>query len=153
MTETYNAAATAPVANSDDRTLAYVNYVLLLISPFTGYLTAIVALILAYIRVGGAHPIEKSHFNSQISLFWWQLFLTFVAIGLFIAGAFAVGIDALVQLAEYGEDAIPLNGLIWMFSSFGVGGLLFVGLFFWMIIAPIIGMGRLSNHQPNGRMV
>ncbi|MFN3229588.1 MAG: hypothetical protein ACK41P_07040 [Asticcacaulis sp.] len=153
MTETYSAATTAPAASSDDRTLAYINYVLLMISPFTGYLTAIVALVLAYIKVGGAHPIEKSHFNAQISLFWWQLFLSLVAVGLFVAGVFAVGLDALVQFAEFGEDAIPLNGLIWMAVSFGIGGLMFVALFFWMIIAPIIGMGRLSNHQPNGRMV
>lgn len=74
-------------ANDTDRTFALVCYILQILSVVTG-LTAIVAVILAYIRMTEAPDWLKNHYTYQIRTFWYGLagmlvgFLTIWVLGL-----------------------------------------------------------------------
>ncbi|MBV5257357.1 DUF4870 family protein [Glycocaulis abyssi] len=75
MTEeqtTQAAPPPAPGPNDTDRTFALVCYILQILSVVTG-LTAIVAVILAYVRMTEAPEWIKNHYVYQIRTFWYGL--------------------------------------------------------------------------------
>jgi len=67
-------------------------YILYCIGYFTGWLTAIVGVVLAYVKKGETtDPVALSHYRSQIRLFWYSLVwlciggaLTIIGVGFII---------------------------------------------------------------------
>ncbi|MBK1725760.1 DUF4870 family protein [Halorhodospira neutriphila] len=90
-------------------TLAMAVYVLYLVAPFVGGFTALVGVILAYVQREGAEPWLRTHYDNQISLFWWSLgavavsfVLAFIGIGVLLYLLWLVWllVRATVGLAE-----------------------------------------------------
>jgi uncharacterized membrane protein len=74
-----------------DTNLALVVYILYCASYVTGGFTAFVGLIIAYVKIGEADPILKSHYQFQIRTFWIGLLylvvgtvLCLIVIGIFV---------------------------------------------------------------------
>jgi uncharacterized membrane protein len=71
--------------------LAFAVYICYAIAFFTGGFTSIVGVIIAYVKVGDADPMLKSHYVFQIRTFWLSLLylvvgivLCFILIGIFV---------------------------------------------------------------------
>jgi len=102
MTDT----AQAPASDSSLRLFAIVSYVLLLLGCSNG-LTAIVAVVLAYIKRDDARgTIYQSHFSNIITVFW----VGAVLVALLIAAAGA-GAIALLS-AGPPQDIAPATGVL-----------------------------------------
>ena len=69
----------APAASSDDRNLALVSYALLCAAPFVFGLTALIAVVIAYVRKPEAEPVTASHYRYQIRSFWIGFALSMIA--------------------------------------------------------------------------
>ena len=75
-----------------DSGLALIVYILYL-AGFLTVITAIIGVIIAYIKSDTADPVARSHFQFQIRTFW--ILLLYVALGLALA---VVGIGVLILL-------------------------------------------------------
>ena len=75
----------------DDRSLAFVVYVLYLVGYFTG-ITALIGVIIAHLQTASARSILKSHNTFQIRTFWIGLLYLVVGFALlhFIVGALII---------------------------------------------------------------
>ncbi len=84
----------------EDRVIPSVIYGLYFIGPFTGFLTTLIGLIIAYAQRGGAGPRMETHYTLLIRTFWLSIGWLLVGLGLTIVGALLsivlVGIPALV---------------------------------------------------------
>ncbi len=120
-----NAAASGGL--SEDRTLAFIVYLLYLLGMANG-LTILVGLVVAYANRDGAGPRVRSHYIFQIRTFW-------TAIGWWIIGGalFALGIPLSVILV--GVPLLMLGGLI-----FAVGHL-------WFGVRCLAGIVYLARDQ------
>ena len=85
-----------PPALQDDKTMPLIIYILMALGPFNG-LTAVVAVILAYVSKATAPEWMQSHYTFQIRTFWLSLLfwviggvLTVVGIGFVIVAAVGV---------------------------------------------------------------
>lgn len=96
----------SPRDQSGDRTLAIINYVLGFVAISNG-LTLLIAAVLAYVRRDQAEPWLKSHFEFQISSFWYGLII-------FLVGFFTLWLLGLGLL-------IWLLGGIWLVVRTAVG--------------------------------
>ena len=146
-------------ASSDDRNLAMVAYGLLFASPFVFGLTALIAVVIAYVRRAEALPIPRSHYRYQIRSFWVSFALSMVAVlGLVVGVAFFFAEMMGMMLNEIPRDA-------WQVAAWDVeprfpavfffGVLVFVVAYIlsslWIIGSAVIGMLRLSTGQMVGR--
>ncbi|WP_429911591.1 DUF4870 family protein [Glycocaulis sp.] len=84
----------APGTTDTDRTFALVCYILQILSVVTG-LTAIVAVILAYVRMTEAPDWLKNHYTYQIRTFWYGL--AGMVVG--ILTIWVLGLGLLIMLA------------------------------------------------------
>lgn len=72
MSHVYSHPSSMPHGTS--RLVAHINYGLLGAGLFTGWTTAVIAVILAYIKRGDARGTAlESHYSWQIRTFWWGL--------------------------------------------------------------------------------
>lgn len=85
-----------PPALQDDKTMPLIIYILMALGPFNG-LTAVVAVILAYVSKAAAPEWMQSHYTFLIRTFWLSLLfwviggvLTVVGIGFVIVAAVGV---------------------------------------------------------------
>lgn len=92
------ADARSSISDSDDRTIAIVNYVLYLLTGPTGGISAIVGVILAYIKKDTADPGLASHFDFQIRTFWIGLVASLISILLMFV---IIGIPLFIALAVW----------------------------------------------------
>ncbi|MGP1275405.1 MAG: DUF4870 family protein [Caulobacterales bacterium] len=77
-----------------DRTYGLICYVLQILSVVTG-LTAIIAVILAYVRIAEASEWAKNHYIYQIRTFWYGLAGTVIG----ILTIWVLGLGLLIMLA------------------------------------------------------
>jgi len=95
-----------PRSADSDRTLAVINYVLLLLALSNG-LSAVIAAIIAYIRRDQASALARNHFDFQIRTFWYGLVI-------FITGFLTIWLLGLGLL-------IWLGGAVWLVARAVVG--------------------------------
>lgn len=148
-----------PSASSDDRNLAFVTYALLFASPFVFGLTALIAVVIAYVRKPEAEPVVASHYRHQIFAFWIAFFLSVLAaVGLMVAVGFLVYENLFSLLSATPADpweavamdvsprmpAASLVGLIAFATSYGLATL-------WLIVNVVVGILRLNAGRGFGR--
>jgi uncharacterized membrane protein len=138
-------------AGGADRALALATYGMLIAAPFTLGLLALLAIIIAYLRRGGAEPLARGHYERQIRSFWMDLIV--LAIGFICGwGALGAGIGAALAASglpvgnwnpvHIGVGAIVL-ALIWLGTwALGLGGL---------VLGSIFGAMRLASGRPAGK--
>lgn len=116
------------------KTLTLVLYILYIISIFTGGFIAIVALIINYIkRKDVKNTIFESHFNWQITTFWWYLLWIFLA---FVPYIFLIFI---------GQDSEYFGIASLVVSAICIG--ILIGSWIWIVYRAIKGIIRLNNNQ------
>ena len=159
MSDTGSSGATAR-AQSDDRTLAFVVYAMHFVAPFVFGLTALIGVVMAYVRKPEAEPVLASHYRFQIRAFWVGFGLSVIAalaimvgLGLIfweLAGAFLSDMpaDAMDAVSRDLDVDLPVAA----FVSLIVAGCAWVATAFWMIVASVAGALRLSADHPMGRM-
>ena len=144
-----SAEPSRPSSWSGERLIALVTYGLLIAAPFTLGLLAVLAILIAYARRGGADPLVRGHYNRQIRCFWTDLIAVILAVGCAWA-ALAAGIGAvLVELgqpgggtlggAPVGLGAAALGLACAALLVRGVGG---------MVVDSAFGAMRLASGRP-----
>ena len=120
MTQTIYEPKTADAADRDERLMAGLGYVLILVGNIVG-VTTLIATIIAYARKDTAPAWLHSHYVFQIRTFWVAVF-----------------------------GIIASTGLIMtlILSPFGFLGLALVWL--WVLIRSIVGLIRLIDGRGNG---
>lgn len=100
-------------------TLPMVVYILYIVAPFVGGLTALIGVIIAYASRRDAEVFLQSHYTNQIYLFWWSLglvFLSFLLMPIAIGGllylawvvwAIVRSVIGLVDLSNRTSMAMP----------------------------------------------
>lgn len=73
-----------------DTTLAMIVYILYLVSYVVSGITAIAGVIMAYIQIGSADPMLRTHYQFQIRTFW--IGLLYAVAGTVLIFAFGIGI-------------------------------------------------------------
>ncbi len=162
MTDITSPAPSAQERIEDaDRTIGIVNYVLLIVAPLTSGLTALAAVILAYVRRNDADSMTRSHYGFQIRIFW-------IAIALFVAGILctiaAIGFGVLDAVGTIGGadglDAWDVAGLeekdirinpAPLFGWGSVAALAFAAHFIWTFVASLFGLVKLASQKGIGR--
>jgi uncharacterized membrane protein len=129
-------AANTPAADmSNARTFALIGYALF-IAAFMNGITAIVGVVLAYIKRDEVRgTIWESHFNNLIGVFW----TAFVA-GILLLAAFAAGVFGIVAASEHNS----FNGAVALLPLAGIAGVLFV---IWYLYRCIKGLMRAIDGQ------
>ncbi len=150
----------APAASSDDRNLALVSYGLLFAAPFVFGLTALIAVVIAYVRRPEADPVTGSHYRYQIRTFWIAFALSMVAVVALMVGVGFLIVD-LVRMLVMNAPSDAWEAVAWEVEPafpavFFIGLIVFLGAYaissLWLIVAAIIGMVRLGAHRPAGRL-
>ena len=88
--------ATAAPSSIDDRTMVLIVYVLYLVGFATGWVTAIVGVVLAYVHRDKAPDWLKSHYQLLIRTFWISLAGTIISVPLVLA--FGLGLVLMAAL-------------------------------------------------------
>ena len=159
MSDTGSSGATART-QSDDRTLAFVVYAMHFVAPFVFGLTALIGVVMAYVRKPEAEPNLASHYRFQIRAFWVGFGLSIIAalammIGLGLVfweliGAFLSEMPAEPMQAVARDLHVDLP--VAAFVCLVVAGCAWVATAFWMIMASVAGALRLSADRPMGRI-
>jgi uncharacterized membrane protein len=130
------------------------------------WFTAVIGVVIAYVRRLDAPAVERTHYNYQIRTFWVAVIIAAVAaLSAVLALFFGLGdVYRLVTRAD-GFDGWDINA--WQSSSLDVGELTIhpmtiicavvfvVGSIIaslWMMIASIFGLARLAGSAPIGRL-
>ena len=130
------AAQVPATGTSDARLFALISYGLFIAALGTGF-TAVVGVVLAYIKRGDTHgTIWESHFTGLIRLFWVGLVVFAVWLALVIAGVIGVATGV-------NDNTIPpLAGL------FPVAWLLSLVYLVWYVYRTVRGLIRAVDSQP-----
>jgi uncharacterized membrane protein len=117
----------------NDKTYVVCIYILYLISIFTGGLTAIVGLIMAYALKGGAGPRAYSHYVFAIRTFWLPLVFALIGSAVLVVGIVLsivlIGIP-IVVMAAIGLCCLPI----------------------WFLVRSVIGLIAALEDRPSGRV-
>lgn len=130
-----------------DKVLALIGYGLLISGVFFGGVTALVALILAYVQRGQADPRIREHYGFQITVFWVG-FVLFLVGGVALVWAIAViGIEAAANAvhAEADFDFFAPSNPALVIGLFIVSGIALTAATLWSLIAPLVGLLRLAT--------
>jgi uncharacterized membrane protein len=152
----------AASASSDDRVLSGLVYVLIFASPFFAGFTALIGIVLAYVRSTAGEPIARSHYRFQIRIFWIGLGLLVLSIAALLLGAGVVfthifevamrhggGWDAWDASFSDGSNAhLNLAGLILVL----LGALILGADMLWLMLASVFGFARLVSGEAVGRV-
>ncbi|MGZ8363770.1 MAG: hypothetical protein ACXW3D_07695 [Caulobacteraceae bacterium] len=135
--------------NPIDKGAAMLNYIFLIISPFTLGFLAVIALIFAYLRRGGSDPMTRTHYDHQIKNFWHDFLILILGI-LCGIGAIAAGAGSLLGLTGiqlpggYGSGQAGLLAL-------GLGAawaILWIWGFLGLFLGSVRGALRLARGAP-----
>jgi hypothetical protein len=156
---------------------AFIGYGLLLVSLFTGGVSGLIAMILAYDRAGQSGPVPATHLRFQLKIFWICFALTLAAGALGIGGLFSLLgslplshpdfhgqpdaqlvrisesglVPAALQTWSYGfelhEGRAPFAATLQMTAS----ALMLAGAVLFSWIGPIYGIARLAAGRPIGQ--
>ena len=116
-----------PQTRSEEMTLPIVVYALYLAGFFTGGLTALIGLIMAYVLKGDAGPRVASHYIFQINTFWLAT-LAYVVV---------------LVLSVMGFPLLFLHGA--GIVLFVLGGLLAAAATIWFAVRCVIGLVRAAQ--------
>jgi len=115
--------------NDGGKSAVNLNYILFIIGFFTG-ITALIAVILAYVNREAATEPYRSHLNWQIKIFWRGVIFAVVNTFLYI-------VVSMIAVATMGLGAVllllPLASVVWWLV--------------WTIKAIAKGMKALGQHQ------
>lgn len=152
----------AATASSEDRILTVLVYVLLFVTPFFAGVTALIGVVLAYVRRPAAEALCRSHYAFQIRVFWIVFAVlaaaaiaAFTGAGVLISHFFDVtvrsgaGLDGWdVSFGDGGPSHLNVAGLVMLILSFvlGTAGLL------WTMLASVFGLARLLSGEPIRRL-
>lgn len=145
--------------SSDDRNLAMVGHALMFASPFTFGLTALMAVIIAYVRKPASEPVACSHYRYQIRHFWIGFALAVVAFIALAVGVVFLFVDLVRMVVANAPgdawEAVAMQVHPEMPVVFFVGMFVFLAAYalaaLWMIVSSVIGMVRLGAQRPMGR--
>jgi uncharacterized membrane protein len=152
----------AGAASSEDRVLAALIYGLLFLTPFFAGVTALIAVVLAYVRRKAADPLSQTHYGFQIKTFWIALIVLIAAIAAAFLGAGVLITHALEVHARngsgwdawdvaFGEDSqahLNIAGLIVL----AISALAILADALWLMLASVFGVARLLSNEPIGRL-
>jgi uncharacterized membrane protein len=160
MTEAVSSGPTSS-ASSEDRNLAFVVYALLFIAPFLAGLSALAAVVIAYVRRPVCDPIMSSHYRFQIKVFWVGAVLTLLSVVALMYGLGIVFGDVFDALSNHGQgwdawDVASVEEADFRFRPTSLIGfslwLVMAGVTaLWVMGASIFGSVRLASHQAIGR--
>lgn len=148
-------------ASSEDRNLAFVGYALLFVAPFVFGVTALIAVVIAYVRKPEAEPALRSHYGYQIHVFWIAFCLGLIAaLGALFGLGFLISdlIEVVARHSRYdawdwaameGED-VRVRAVT--FIGFGTAVLASVLGGLWLLVASLFGVARLAAYKPVGRI-
>ena len=159
MSDTGSSGAPTP-SQRDDRTLVFVVYALMFVSPFVVGLTALIGVVIAYVRKPESEPIESSHYRYQIRAFWGGFALAMVAAVALVIGVGFLFVDVIRYLwANMPADAwetvsqdVEVAFPVVTFISLLISAFSWVAAGFWMILASVLGAVRLSASRGIGRL-
>jgi uncharacterized membrane protein len=143
------ASGGAPLRTGDtDRGLVVLNYIFLLVAPFTLHVLAVVAVILAYVRRPGAPAFEAGHYGFQIKVFWWSVILFALAVVLGLV-AFGTGFGAVWQANTV--DAWAPHWGVASITAILAAGLAWFASFLVAAIGALIGLIKVLSNEPARR--
>lgn len=140
------------------RSIAYINYALLLAAIFFAGVPAIAAAVIAYSRREDAAEPVASHYGFQIRIFWVAFTLAMCAAASFVGAMIKIASDMfeVTRIEGWGAPDVvrvdfshvtldtPLAVLLSVTSLFAaVGGL-------WLIFAPALGLIKLASGRGMG---
>ncbi len=157
---------------------AYIGYGLLLVSLFTGGVSSLLAMVLAYDRKGQSAAVPATHFQFQLKIFWICFALTLAAGALWFGALLSLlgaaplprpllhgQPDAqLVRIAETwdrpvefrtwsdGFDLHPLRLPFRAAVEMTAGALMAAGAVLFSWVGPIYGIARLAAGRPIGQL-
>jgi uncharacterized membrane protein len=146
-----------PTARSA-RSIAYINYALLLAAIFFAGVPAIAAAVIAYSRRDEAAEPIGSHYDFQIRIFWVAFTLAMCAAASFVGAMIKIASDMfeITRLEGWGAPDViqvdfshvtvdtPLAALLGLTALFAaIGGL-------WLIFAPTLGLIKLASGRGMG---
>lgn len=158
MSDAASSGAATP-SSSDDRTLAFVVYVLMFAAPFVVGLTGLIGVVIAYVRKPEAPPLEASHYRFQIRTFWVGFALALISALALVVGVGVLFFDILRHaLSEMPSDAwdavsrdMEMSFPVVTFVGVLVAAVAWVACGFWMVLTSLLGALRLSTGKPFGR--
>lgn len=141
--------------HDDSRSLAMLNYGLLLVSIFFAGAPGLVAVAIAYAQAPRAPPLLRSHYRFQIGLFWSGFVIGVLGGALFVAGVTTAIFDFLAVGDGDWTDNVP------MLRDLGAHGpallMIIVGVLItmldaaWLLAASAFGFIRLASHRGLGK--
>ena len=115
-------------AGREGKPAALAVWILYVLAPLTGGLSAIVGVVVAYTQKAGSSGLIQTHFQTQISLFWSALTWT-------VLFAVAWGISLALTTIFIG---IPLVFLFW-------AAMVLLGI--WFMVKSVLGALALSSDR------
>lgn len=151
----------AAIASNEDRILGVLVYVLMFLTPFFAGVTALIGVVVAYVRRPAAEPLCRSHYAFQIRIFWSGLVLLALSVVAALLGAGVLlshvldlklrsgaGLDAWDVGFGGGGAHLNVAGVVALVLS----GALMVGGLLWTMLASVFGVVRLLSGEPIGRL-
>lgn len=125
-----------------DRTIGFVGYALYIAAPFTGGLTALAAVIIAYIQRGNENGILRSHWTNIIRMFWTSFAVFVVIVGIWIMWMASFS-------AAFTAGQAPAMGSLMTLAA--IGSLITLTWAVWVIIRSVIGILDLNQGRAMGQ--
>ena len=119
----------APYVAEESMTMPVVIYVLYLLGYFTGGLSTLIGLVIAYVQKAQASPRALSHYVFQINTFW----ITLIALAISIV------------LAIMGMPLLLLHGVGVIF--FVLSGLMGLAITVWFLVRCVVGLIRAAQGE------
>jgi len=113
----------------NDKTYVVGVYVLYLLGFFTGFVTTVIGLIMAYVLKGGAGPRAYSHYVFAIRTFWLTLVWS-------VIGGLVLGVGCVLSVILVGIPIVVLTG---------IG---FCALPIWFVVRCVIGLIAAFEDRP-----
>lgn len=140
------------------RSIAYINYALLLAAIFFAGVPAIAAAVIAYSRREDAAEPIASHYGFQIRIFWVAFTLAMCAAASFVGAMIKIASEMfeVTRIEGWGSPDVvqvdfshvtldePLTALL------GLAGLLAAAGGLWLIFAPTLGLIKLASGRGMG---
>ncbi|WP_081617429.1 hypothetical protein [Thioalkalivibrio sp. ALgr3] len=130
-----------------DDTIGFVGYALYICAPFTGGLTAIAAVILAYVQRENGDSILRSHWTNMIRIFWTSFIVFLGVLAIWIAWLGLYG-ASFVGSSQHETAQTPDMGSMMMLIA--TGSLITLSWTIWIIIRCTIGIINLNQKRAMG---
>jgi uncharacterized membrane protein len=133
-----------------DKALAVIGYVVLFAAPFVAGFPSLIAIVIALVRRHFAPPMQRTHYDFQVKIFWVGAFLMIAGV---VMAVLAVATGFGLAWSAWGD--LPATAFSFGFGTallVALAALAFVANFFWMIGASIFGFARLIENRPIGRV-